>query len=276
MTGFSAKSTLSAALAGCVLLAGASATLAQDEDVRVIVKKFSGCEGDDCEALAEKAIQIFVDESGATQVLGGGENVWISEDGDIDGKIFLSALGGKGGFLGVQLTELSDELRDHFRVGADGGVMVSKVVDDSAAFRAGLEVGDIVSGVNGEGIGSAGALSRAISSYEAGETVDLEVWRDGRVQTLSATLGESDSRNFVRKVNRQIRIECDDDAGDCDIDGLHELGGLGDHFKVLKIGGGDFDFDCGDDCEIQVQCTDENDCECSVNGEVTDCSELGQ
>ena len=273
MTGFSAKSTLFALMAGCLLLAGTSATLAQDEDVRVIVKKFSDCEGDDCEALHEKAIQVFVDESGATQVLGGGgEHVWISEDGDVDGKFLIRTMGGKGGFLGVQLMELTDELCDHFAVGADGGVMVSKVVEDSAAFRAGLEVGDIVSGVNGEGIGSTHALTRAISSQEPGDTVDLEVWRDGRVQTLSATLGENESAGVMRKMSRQIRIECDDDSGDCDIGGLD---GLGDHFKILEIDGGNFDFDCGDECEIKIQCTDEDDCECTVNGDVTDCSELG-
>lgn len=270
MTGLFAKSRL-ALLAGCVIFAGASATLAQDEDVKVIVKKMSDCEGEDCEALHEKAIQVFVDESGATQVLGGdGEHVWISKDGGTDGNVFIHALDGKGGFLGVQLMEMTAELRDHFDVGADGGVMVSKVVEDSAAFRAGLEVGDIVSAVNGEGVGSARQLTRAISAHEAGETVDLEVWRDGLVQTLSATLGENESGGMVRKMSRQIRIECDDESGDCNVDGVHGTGGH--RFQFLGTG----DFDCGsDECEIQIQCTSEDDCECTVNGESTDCSELG-
>ena len=49
-----------------------------------------------------------------------------------------------GKVLGVGLTDLTPELREHFGVGGDAGVMISRVVEDSPAAKAGLRVGDII------------------------------------------------------------------------------------------------------------------------------------
>ena len=99
------------------------------------------------------------------------------------------------GFLGVELTRLTPDLRRHFGVPADEGVMVGKVVDDSAAFRAGLDVGDIVTRVAGETVRDSSDLSSAIRR-RGGETVDLEVWRDGSVRTLTATVEQKETCTF--------------------------------------------------------------------------------
>ena len=94
------------------------------------------------------------------------------------------------GFLGVELTNLTPELREHFGVPENQGVMVSRVVKGSAAEDAGLAVGDIITGVDGQEIGSAGSLGRAIRNRDGGETVEVEYWRDGEAQQTSATLAE--------------------------------------------------------------------------------------
>jgi len=132
---------------------------ADEEDAEVHVKKVykivADCEedsGEDCER------QIRIEKLGDgshTMHVGDHEMVWI--EGDDDGAhhySFGSGFEGRGGFLGVQLTDLTAELRTHFGVAADAGVMVAKVVDDSAAFRAGLAAGDIITRVDGESIGS--------------------------------------------------------------------------------------------------------------------------
>lgn len=103
-------------------------------------------------------------------------------------KVFVHALG--GGYLGVQLTALTPELRAHFGVPEDRGVMVARVAEDSPAARAGLQVGDVVTGIEGEAVETPWDLSLAVRGKEAGETASLEVWRDGRGLDFDVTLEE--------------------------------------------------------------------------------------
>lgn len=108
-----------------------------------------------------------------------------------------------GAFLGVHLIELTPELRRHFGVGDDAGVLVGRVVDDSPAAAAGVAVGDILTAVAGEPVSSPHVLAREIRRREAGEVVDLELWRDGSRQVVQATLAEGrrswvDIRQFRR------------------------------------------------------------------------------
>ncbi len=125
-------------------------------------------------------------------------------------------------FLGVEASNLTPELRVHFGVSEDAGVMISKIVDDSAAAAAGLAVGDIVTRVDGDEIGSAGELGRAIRGQEGGAAVAIEYWRDGQVEQATATLKE--------------RERCSFDIGDSlrAIE-LKEFGELGKH--GIEIGG---------------------------------------
>ena len=167
----------------------------------------------------------------------------------------MHGMGHGGGFLGVGLAPLTSELRAHFGVPEDLGVMVSKVEADSPAARAGIEVGDIITRVGGDDVGSASALAHNVRRREEGETVDLEVWRDGRVEMLSATLA---ARQGFPGHHRMI-IHCD---------GEEDCAHLGD-------------FDCGnsediggaEECRVRVVC-DGGDCECTANGEEIDCGSL--
>lgn len=92
------------------------------------------------------------------------------------------------GFLGVQLTDLTSDLRAHFGAGEDRGVLVARVIPDSPAARAGLRVGDVLTHVDGQAVGSSSELTTRIAQRKEGELVALEVIRNGRVETLSATL----------------------------------------------------------------------------------------
>ena len=95
-----------------------------------------------------------------------------------------------GAYLGVELVNLNEPLRAHFGVPEGSGVLVSNVVEESPAARAGVLVGDIVTRFNGEDVTSSRRLTSVVRRAEAGDPADLEVWRDGEVQTLSTTLDE--------------------------------------------------------------------------------------
>jgi hypothetical protein len=92
------------------------------------------------------------------------------------------------GYLGVGLTELTPELRTHFGAPEDAGVMVSSVEPGSPADKAGLEVGDILARIDGKDIKSSWDVRARVRDFEEGQQVPLEVWRDRKVQTLSAAV----------------------------------------------------------------------------------------
>ncbi len=255
------NSTTAPALAAVLVLLIGPALVAQtgwaDDEKRRIVKKIHiDCDGDDCEE-SEHLQKLIEAHAGDGHVV-----AWSSGDGPHNFRL-RAHLG--GGFLGVLLAELTPELRAHFGVDEDAGVMISRVVDDSPAARAGLKVGDIITAVDGETVASGGRLARSIRSAEDGEAVLLEVWRDGAVQNISATIEERERQPLG--LEHAFVLKCDDDAEDCSFARAHELG---DHSHWHA------DVDCpgGGPCEVKVQCDEGGECDCTLNGEETDCSEL--
>ena len=210
---------------------------------------------EDCES------QVRVHVMGGDHEVEAGDHpmVWVQGGEHTRHFRFGTGMQSEGGFLGIQLTDLTPELRTHFGVAEDQGVMVAKVVDDSAAFRAGLAAGDIITSVDGETIDSSMDLTRAVRSREEGESVSLDVWRDGTFSTIDATLDKSELPHLAHKT---VIIDCDDDEGDCDFD----FSGHSAH---------DIDFDCpdGEECDVKIDCNDDG-CDCTVNGESIDCPEL--
>lgn len=112
----------------------------------------------------------------------------VSTDDAKHPQVFVRQLG--GGFLGVELTPLTPELRAHFGAPADRGVLVARVEEDSPAARAGLQVGDVIAEIDGEAVESPWNLGAAVRGHEGGEDADLVVWRDGRSLDFRITLEE--------------------------------------------------------------------------------------
>ena len=94
------------------------------------------------------------------------------------------------GFLGINLTDLTPELRTHFGVPEGEGVMVAKVEPGSPAEKAGIKVGDILTSVDGQTIKNSWDVMAKVRHLEDGQQVPLEVWRNGRAQNLTATIVE--------------------------------------------------------------------------------------
>lgn len=100
-----------------------------------------------------------------------------------------------GGRLGVTTQTLSDQLAKHF--GVEQGVLITEVTADSAASKAGLRAGDVITKVGSASIDDSGDLLRAIG--EASGEVSIEIVRDRKPQTLKATI-ESGTRRSGRRV----------------------------------------------------------------------------
>ncbi len=94
--------------------------------------------------------------------------------------------------LGVEVQTLNQSLADSFKMKAPNGALVAKVVPESAAAQAGLKVGDVILKFNGSPIVDAGQLSARVGVTAPGEKAALEVWRDGKTLSLTATIGNAE------------------------------------------------------------------------------------
>jgi serine protease Do len=104
--------------------------------------------------------------------------------------------------LGVTVQELTPQLAGFF--GAKDGVLVSSVIEDSAASRAGLRAGDVIVAVNGRAVSSAGDLVRELRDVGSDVDVTIGIVRDKMETTVKARLDDTRSRRPTRPV-RSIR-----------------------------------------------------------------------
>ena len=121
--------------------------------------------------------------------------ICIGEDGQekiIEGTGTLA----RRGYLGVELSELSPELRAHFGAPEQAGVMVARVVPGSPADKAGVKVGDIITSLDGKPVQSSWDVRARVRPLAEGVVVPLEVWRDGKSQALSATVAQKERREI--------------------------------------------------------------------------------
>ena len=97
-----------------------------------------------------------------------------------------------GGYLGVQVLDLTPELRRHFGVPEDSGVLVSRVEDGSPAEAAGILVGDVLTSVDGERVSDFRGLWRSLRGKDSGETVSVELRRGSSSLSLPVVVEERD------------------------------------------------------------------------------------
>lgn len=96
-------------------------------------------------------------------------------DGIISGEPIETA------FLGVQADNVNTE--------GQAGAQITVIVDDSGAEAAGLEMGDVIVGLDGVPVRGWDDLVAQIRSHQPNETVDVLIVRDGEEQTIQVTLG---------------------------------------------------------------------------------------
>ncbi|AWI74338.1 peptidase [Parazoarcus communis] len=94
------------------------------------------------------------------------------------------------GRLGVSVQDLNQALANSFGLETAHGALVSRVDTDGPAAKAGIEPGDIIIGLNGERVESSAELPPKVAAIAPGESVKVEIWRQGKRRELTATVGE--------------------------------------------------------------------------------------
>jgi S1-C subfamily serine protease len=112
--------------------------------------------------------------------------------------------------LGVT-TRAVESLSNQVRLPVSSGALIINVVPDSGAARAGLrgivqtedgdvEIGDIIVGLDGQKVNNNDDLYRALDKHQVGDTVNVEIYRDGRQMSVPVKLTEAPATDRRRNV----------------------------------------------------------------------------
>jgi serine protease Do len=99
------------------------------------------------------------------------------------------------GYMGISITDVSPENAQFFHVPDSSGAVVDQVEADSPAAKAGLKVGDVIRAIDGEKVTGAGDLQVEVGQKRPGNTIKLEVLRDGRKVEVPVTVQAMGARN---------------------------------------------------------------------------------
>jgi serine protease Do/serine protease DegQ len=96
----------------------------------------------------------------------------------------------KRGVLGVQLYNVTPDIAKEFGLSETSGALVGGVAQGSAAERAGIKTGDIITTLNGANMRNSGELRNAIGLLHVGDKVEIGLLRDGKPRKVTAQIAE--------------------------------------------------------------------------------------
>jgi serine protease Do/serine protease DegQ len=96
----------------------------------------------------------------------------------------------KRGVLGVQLYNVTPDIAKEFALSETSGALVGGVAPGSAAERAGIKTGDIITTLNGVTMRNSGELRNAIGLLHVGDKVEVGLLRDGKPRKVTAQIAE--------------------------------------------------------------------------------------
>ncbi len=92
------------------------------------------------------------------------------------------------GFLGVGMNPVEPGMGEYFGLEDDRGVIITRVMDDSPAEKAGMKVDDVVVELEGKPVEGISDFRYRVAMYKPGSKVEIVVVRDGKRKKLTAVL----------------------------------------------------------------------------------------
>ena len=122
-------------------------------------------------------------------------------------------------WLGVQMSDVNAEVAEQLDLPVDHGALVVEATEDSPAEDAGIQGGDpetgegadVITAIDGKKVNTSEDLANAIAAKQPGDSVELELYRDGEKETVEVELGERPST--LQEQAEQQQPQEDDDGG---------------------------------------------------------------
>ena len=110
------------------------------------------------------------------------------------------------GWLGVRIQDVSEDVADAIGLEAAAGALVTDV-PEGPAMEAGIEAGDVIVTFDGYSVEDTRGLVRRVGNTTVGKAVDVVVFRDGQMETLSVTLGRRETAEAIPAVQPGEPVE---------------------------------------------------------------------
>lgn len=135
---------------------------------------------------------------------GGNIGLGFAIPSDIAKPIVDKLISGKSierGYLGVAREPVNDDMADSLGIPHDRGELIQSVEPTGAAAQAGIQAGDVVMKIDGKDISPDSSLSTIIANTAPGTKVQIELLRDGKRRTVTATVARRPSEEELAKAN---------------------------------------------------------------------------
>ncbi len=97
--------------------------------------------------------------------------------------------------IGVSIQDVDAQLADSFGLDRPRGALVGMVESDGPGAKAGIKAGDVILSIDGKKIETSAEVPRLVASTKPGETLAIEVWRNGAAKRLTARTEEIPDAN---------------------------------------------------------------------------------
>lgn len=94
------------------------------------------------------------------------------------------------GWLGILIQDVTRELAESFGMSRPAGALVARVLPDSPAEAAGIQVGDVITEYRGRSVESSSTLPPMVGQTEIGSSAEIKVMREGKQVRLKVTISE--------------------------------------------------------------------------------------
>jgi len=129
-----------------------------------------------------------------TAIVAGGSGIGFAIPSNMAKKIYTE-INSKGrvtrGWLGVSIQPLTAELAKSFNAKDTKGVLISDVIGESPAAKAGLKPGDILLEFDGKKVEAPADLQRTVGLAQPGQEAKMKVWRDQGEKTIDIKIGDA-------------------------------------------------------------------------------------
>ena len=113
----------------------------------------------------------------------------------------------KRGVLGVNIYNVTPDIAKEFGLAESSGALVAGVAQGSAAERAGVKTGDIITSINGVAMKDASELRNTIGMLRIGDKVEIGLLRDGKAHKVTALISERSDLETANAVDIHKGLE---------------------------------------------------------------------
>lgn len=111
------------------------------------------------------------------------------------------------GYLGVLIQDVDRELADSFGLDHPHGALIAKIIENSPAASANLQIGDVILEFDGHKLRNSGQLPPLVGSTAIGERIKLKVLRNKKREDVEIKIGQLPADSGDKKSSKQADIE---------------------------------------------------------------------